>query len=100
MALLEDTEYDGKTGELLNHAQLLDYKMLGSCDLPVEENFITYFADTFEPTGPMGAKGIGEAALNPVPAAVASAVQNATGVWFTKLPILPEEILEALKGRR
>ena len=95
MALLEDTNYDEKTGELLNHGQLMDYKMLGSCDLPDPEEFITFFAHTQEPTGPMGAKGIGEAALNPVPAAVASAVQNAVGIWFTRLPITPEQVLTA-----
>ena len=84
----------------INRAQLMDYKMLGAADLPDPEAFQTFFADTYEPTGPMGAKGIGEAALNPVPAAVASALQNATGIWFTRLPILPEDILEALEGKR
>ncbi len=97
MALLEDTDYDIETGMLTNNGLLTDYKMLGAEDLPDPENFKVIFADTYEPTGPMGAKGIGEAALNPVPAAVASAVQNATGIWFTKLPILPEDILEEVK---
>jgi xanthine dehydrogenase molybdenum-binding subunit len=95
MALLEDTDYDPTTGRLTNRGLLTDYKMLGPADLPDPENFRVIFADTLEPTGPMGAKGIGEAALNPVPAAVAAAVQNATGVWFKKLPILPEDILAA-----
>ena len=95
MALLEDTDYDMRTGQLTNRGLLTDYKMLGAADLPDPENFQVIFADTVEPTGPMGAKGIGEAALNPVPAAVAAAVQNATGIWFKKLPILPEEILTA-----
>jgi xanthine dehydrogenase molybdenum-binding subunit len=95
MALLEDTDYDMRTGQLTNRGLLTDYKMLGAADLPDPENFQVIFADTVEPTGPMGAKGIGEAALNPVPAAVAAAVQNATGIWFKKLPILPEEILAA-----
>ena len=98
MALLEDTTYDNKTGKLTNNGQLMDYKMLGIADLPLPEDFMTYFAHTEEPTGPMGAKGIGEAALNPVPAAVVSAVQNATGVWFTKIPILPEDIVAAVGG--
>jgi CO/xanthine dehydrogenase Mo-binding subunit len=44
----------------------------------------------------MGAKGIGESAVNPVPAAVALAVQNATGIYFKKLPILPEDVFEAI----
>ncbi len=99
MALLEDTDYDRKTGELTNKGYLIDYKMLGIADLPDPENFKVIFANTYEPTGPLGAKGIGEAALNPVPAAVAAAVQNATGVWFTKLPILPEDILKKVKDK-
>jgi len=36
--------------------------------------------------------------VNPVPAAVALAIQNATGIYFTKLPILPEDIFEATLG--
>ena len=100
MALLEDTDYDRKTGKLTNKGMLVDYKMLGAEDLPDPEDFKVIFADTYEPTGPLGAKGIGEAALNPVPAAVASAVQNATGIWFTKLPILPEDILMEVNKNR
>ena len=78
---------------------LTDYKMLGAADMPDPENFQVFFADTYEPTGPMGAKGIGEAALNPVPAAVVSAIHNATGIRFTSMPVLPEHILEALKAQ-
>ncbi|MFN2165116.1 MAG: xanthine dehydrogenase family protein molybdopterin-binding subunit, partial [Anaerolineae bacterium] len=97
MALLEDTDYDPTTGTLRNRGMITDYKMLGAADLPGPEQFEIFFAHTYEPTGPMGAKGIGEAALNPVPAAVANAIHNATGIWFTKLPILPEDILRALQ---
>ena len=97
MALLEDTDYDPKTGQLTNRGLLIDYKMLGAADLPDPEDFEIFFAHTYEPTGPMGAKGIGEAALNPVPAAVAAAIHNATGIWFTELPILPEDILRAVR---
>jgi xanthine dehydrogenase molybdenum-binding subunit len=100
MALLEDTDYDPKTGQLTNRGLLTDYKMLGAVDLPDPEKFEIFFAHTYEPTGPMGAKGIGEAALNPVPAAVAAAIHNATGIWFTKLPILPEDILRAVREER
>ena len=97
MALLEDTAYDPVSGRLTNNGMLTDYKMLGIADMPEPDDFKVYFAGTYEPTGPMGAKGIGEAALNTVPAAVASAVYNATGIWFTKLPILPEDIVKAFR---
>ena len=96
MALLEDTTYDEKTGQLSNKGSMIDYKMLGIDEMPDPEDFQVIFADTYEPTGPMGAKGIGEAAFNPAPAAVASAVQDAIGIRFTKLPILPEDILNAI----
>lgn len=62
------------------------------------DNIEVHFTDTYEPTGPFGAKGIGEAALNPVAAALANAVYNAIGVRFKKIPITPELVLEALKG--
>ena len=99
MALMEDTAYDPVSGRLTNNGMLTDYKMLGIADMPEPEDFLVFFANTYEPTGPMGAKGIGEAALNPVPAAVALAVHDATGIWFTKLPILPEDIVNAFRRK-
>jgi len=57
------------------------------------------FASTYEPTGPFGAKGLGEAASNPVVAAVANAIYNAIGVRFYEIPITPEKILKALRER-
>lgn len=99
MALMEDTAYDPVSGRLTNNGMLTDYKMLGIADMPEPEDFRVFFANTYEPTGPMGAKGIGEAALNPVPAAVALAVHDATGIWFTKLPILPEDIVNAFRRK-
>jgi xanthine dehydrogenase molybdenum-binding subunit len=62
------------------------------------EDLTVHFAETHEPTGPFGAKGIGEAATNPVAAAYANAIYNATGIRFYHLPITPERILMALEG--
>jgi len=98
-ALIEDTQYDSETGELLSKGYITDFKMLTSDDLPEIEKIELRFAETYEPTGPFGAKGIGEAALNPVAAALANAVYNAIGIRFTEIPIRPEHVLEALKGR-
>jgi xanthine dehydrogenase molybdenum-binding subunit len=77
---------------------LTDFKMLTSSDLPEIDKVQTYFTDTEEPTGPFGAKGIGEAALNPTAAAVANAVYDAIGIRFTEIPITPEKVLRALKS--
>lgn len=98
-ALLEDTPYDETTGELKSRGYLTDFKMLTADDLPKIENIQTYFTDTREPTGPFGAKGIGEAALNPTAAALANAVYNAIGIRFTQIPISPERVLQALKEK-
>ncbi len=97
-ALLEDTQYDEESGELTSGGWITDFKMLTANDLPEMDNIEVHFTDTYEPTGPFGAKGIGEAALNPVAAALANAVYNAIGVRFKKIPITPELVLEALKG--
>jgi xanthine dehydrogenase molybdenum-binding subunit len=98
-ALIEDTHYDEETGELLNKGYITDFKMLTSDDIPEMDKIELRFAETYEPTGPFGAKGIGEAALNPVAAALANAVYNAIGIRFKEIPIRPEHVLEALKGR-
>jgi len=97
-ALLEDTQYDEDSGDLTGGGWMTDFKMLTASDLPEMDNIEVHFTDTYEPTGPFGAKGIGEAALNPVAAALANAVYNAIGVRFKKIPITPELVLEALKG--
>ncbi len=51
------------------------------------------FLDSYEETGPCGAKSIGECATVPSGAAVANAVSNALGYSFEKLPIRREERL-------
>jgi len=51
-----------------------------------------------EPTGPFGAKGVGEPALIPTAPAVANAVANALGVRFYDLPITLEKIVAILEG--
>jgi len=97
-ALLEDTEYDPGTGELTCGGTYIDYKLYTAADMPAVKNVETFFATTFEPSGPFGAKGIGEAANNAVAAAVMNALQNALGIRFQSIPITPEMILAALHG--
>lgn len=54
------------------------------------------FLDSYEESGPYGAKSIGECATVPSAPAVANAVSNALGIHFHSLPISKEKILEAL----
>lgn len=49
--------------------------------------------------GELGAKGIGEASVVPMPAAVINAVADATGVRITQIPLVPEVVWRALSTR-
>jgi xanthine dehydrogenase molybdenum-binding subunit len=95
MALYEDIEWDD-AGQLRSKGYWIDAKTPGIMESPSLDDLSTHFAHTYEPTGPHGAKGIGEAALNPVPAAYANAIYNAIGIRFYQLPITPEKLLAAL----
>lgn len=50
------------------------------------------FESSFEPTGPFGAKSIGEIVINTPAPAIAHAIYRATGVWHREIPITPEKI--------
>ncbi len=98
-ALHEDAQWD-RHGRLHSDGFMTDAKIPGVLEGASIGETDTFFADTYEPNGPFGAKGIGEAATNPVAAAYASAVHNALGVRFYDLPITPEKVLEALAASR
>jgi len=98
-ALYENGEWEAD-GQLKSKGYWIDAKTAAIGESPYVENLITHFADTYEPSGPHGAKGVGEAATNPVAAAYANAIHNAIGVRFYELPITPEKILRALKEAR
>jgi len=97
-ALLEDTDYRPDTGELTCGGTFIDYKLYTAADMPSVDDVQIFFAETYEPSGPFGAKGIGEAANNAVAAAVMNALENALGIRFQFIPITPEMILAAIHG--
>lgn len=61
---------------------------------------VTEFADSYEPTGPFGAKSVGEIGIDTPPAVLCNAVYNAFGVRVHKLPITPQRIFEAMKEKK
>ncbi len=95
--LSEELKLEG--GRILNPT-FTDYRLCTTTELPAID---LSFIEIPEPAGPHGAKGIGEAPLIPVAAAIANAVFSATGVRITELPLTPERVLsklqEARKGR-
>jgi xanthine dehydrogenase molybdenum-binding subunit len=97
-ALYENNDWD-RHGQLVCKGYWVDNKTPAISESPQVADLKVHFADTYEPSGPWGAKGIGEAAMNPVAAAYANAVYNATGIRFRELPMTPERIRAALRER-
>jgi len=93
--LFEEMRYDGQ--ELVN-GSLLDYRVPRFSDLPGEIHLI--LAQRQDGVGPYGAKGGGEASLNPIPAAVANAFYRASGVRIRELPLTPERVWRAIQEAR
>ena len=91
-ALLEDvTSSEGR----VTNPNFLDYRIPGAAELPPVH---VEFVPGHEPNGPLGAKSLGEVAINPVVAAIANAVQNATGVRSHDLPISAERLWRLLRS--
>ena len=74
-----------------------DYRIPAMRDMPPLQHA---FADSYEPTGPFGAKGLGELNMDPTAAVLNNAIFDAVGVRLKTLPITPEKILRALKEKR
>jgi len=68
------------------------YRAPGPCDVP---EVVPIIVEDPEPSGPFGAKGVGEPVLVAAAPAIANAVADATGLRIRSLPIRPESLLEA-----
>lgn len=93
-SLTENPILDKKTGRMLN-PNFANYMVLTTLDMPKVE---VGLVETYEPTGPFGAKGMAELPTIGTAPAIANAIYNALGVRFTEIPITPEKIFRALKG--
>ena len=92
MACFEKVIYD-KKGNLLSN-NFLSYHIPTHKEI---HKLTSEFADSYEPTGPFGAKSVGEIGIDTPPAVICNAIYNATGVRIHTLPITPEKILKGLK---
>ena len=90
-ALSEEMVWDD--GRLANPT-LMDYKVPGALDVPPEIH--TIIVEDPEPTGPFGAKGVGEPPLIGAAPAIANAIADAAGIRLRALPMTPERVLDAL----
>jgi len=93
-ALTEELIYS-KRGMALN-PNFLDYKLLTSLDIP---EIVVKFIETYDPTGPFGAKSVAEININGPAPAIRNAVKDAAGIKLNHLPFTPEKVFNALKEK-
>ena len=91
-AICESLVFDRDTGSIKN-PNLLDYKLIRAADSLVQVKVI--FGDSYDPVGPFGARGAGEAMVAAAGSAISQAVCNAIGVWVD-MPMTPERVIRAL----
>jgi len=94
-ALQEEILFDAK-GRQIN-PNLTNYIMPTSLDMPEIEVDIV---DNYDPTGPFGAKGVGEPTCVSTAAAILNAIHDAVGVRITSLPATAEKIHNAIKAKQ
>lgn len=87
MALYEDVVYNRKGKNYSN--SFMQYKIPTRLDVG---NIRVEFESSYEPTGPFGAKSIGEIVINTPAPAIANAVSNAVGVRVRELPVTAEKV--------
>jgi CO/xanthine dehydrogenase Mo-binding subunit len=92
-ALYEKVEWrDGR----MQNGQMTNYIMLTSVDVPPIRVFFEELGNTY---GAFGAKGIGELPMDGPAPAIVNAIEDALGVAFDSVPLLPEDIFEALAAK-
>ncbi len=89
LALMEETEFDERTGRIMNPS-LAEYHVPVHMDVPSIE---VMWTDIPDPYAPAGARGIGEIGITGVAAAIANAIYNATGRRVRDLPITLDKLL-------
>jgi CO/xanthine dehydrogenase Mo-binding subunit len=94
-ALNEEYIYD-QQGRLENPG-FLDYRIPVCSDVPMID---TVIVEVPNPRHPYGVRGVGETPIVPPMAAIANAVENATGIRFTALPMSPPRVLAAIDEKR
>ena len=91
---LNEEYYLNEDGAMQN-ASLLDYRMPTTLDLPMIE---AVMIEVPNPNHPYGVKGVGEASISAPLAALANAINAATGVRLRRLPMNPQAIVKATAG--
>lgn len=95
MALCENIRYNEKGRQLTN--TFMSYPVPTRKDVG---QIVVEFAESYEPTGPFGAKSIGEIGIDSPPAAIANAIRNAIGSRLVDTPFTPDKVLSAIRSKK
>ena len=95
MALYEDVVYTQR-GKLASNT-FMQYKIPTRKDVG---NIIVDFEESYEPTGPFGAKSVGEVVINTPSPAIENAIYNGLGVNLNTLPMTPERVFMAMLNKK
>ncbi|WDP91538.1 MAG: molybdopterin-dependent oxidoreductase [Desulfobacter sp.] len=93
MALTEEITYNS-SGKMMN-SSFMQYKIPSRLDMG---SLRVEFKPSHEPTGPFGAKSIGEVVINTPAPAIANAIENACGLRLRTLPMTAETICRGIHG--
>lgn len=93
-ALMEEVKFDQFR---VTSVDWIDYPIIKFPQVPQVESVLIDERNQRNPLPPVG--GVGEPALNPVPAAIGNAVFDATGARLRQVPFTPERVLAALAAR-
>lgn len=95
MAMFEEVQY-GRESDYILSRDLQSYKIPCQMDMP---RLDVEFIESIEPSGPFGAKSLGEISTGTPAPAIADALFNALGIHFDSLPITPEKVLKAIRRK-
>src|SRR5437764_1041621 len=79
-----------QNGRMAN-GQMTNYIMPTAADIPPIR---VYFEENAYPFGPAGAKGIGELPMDGPAPAILNAIEHATGLSFSSIPLMPEAVMK------
>jgi xanthine dehydrogenase molybdenum-binding subunit len=95
-ALFEDIDISTTTG-IPQNRNFSEYRIPSLFDTPAIEPHLV--ESHLHPSGPFGAKGVGQDGLVPILAAIGNAIYDATGLRVTKVPIKKEDLWRLLSER-
>jgi xanthine dehydrogenase molybdenum-binding subunit len=80
---------------VVQNARLLDYRLPSSLDVP---HIAAHVVEVPSSDHPYGIRAVGQVPIVPPAAALANAIQRATGVRLQELPMTPERLYKAMQG--